>query len=81
MIGRSSQHSSLFFEQDMTLSRKHGRFSLEEDGQFYYYDLSSANGSWLKVVPNMPMRFEDGQIIKLGEAVQFKVHLGTASQL
>ena len=69
VIGRSSQHSTVFFEKDMTLSRRHGKFQREEDGRFYFYDLDSANGSWLKVTPNAPFRVEEGMVLKLGEAI------------
>ena len=51
MLGRSKKHSVVYFDQDKTLSRKHGKFEMNVDGHFYYTDIKSGNGSWVKLKP------------------------------
>jgi predicted component of type VI protein secretion system len=69
IFGRSQQHSMIYFDLDKTLSKRHGKFQMGKDGHFYYKDMGSLNGSWIKLKVNEPFRLEDGHILKMGEAL------------
>lgn len=69
LLGRSP-HSGLVLDSP-DVSRLHAKFSVE-DGQYYFYDLGSANGSLVNgkiVQPNQGHLLKPGDIIRLGEFV------------
>ena len=69
LLGRSP-HSGLVLDSP-DVSRLHAKFSVE-DGQYYFYDLGSANGSLINgkfVQSNQGYLLKPGDIIRLGEFV------------
>lgn len=72
IIGRrSSKHASsptpVFMLDDNRVSRDHLEILQQPDG-IYIRDMSSSNGSWLngKQLENYPVRFQDGDELRLG---------------
>lgn len=69
LLGRSP-HSGLTLDSP-DVSRLHGKFALE-NGQYYFYDLGSSNGSLVNgklVQPNHGYLLKPGDIIRVGEFV------------
>lgn len=69
LLGRSP-HSGLVLDSP-DVSRLHAKFSVE-DGQYYFYDLGSSNGSLVNgkiIQPNQGHLLKPGDIIRLGEFV------------
>jgi hypothetical protein len=76
LIGRresDDEEETSVILNDETVSRRHGKVILE-DRQFYYWDLASANGSFVVSRDGSkrrilePHRLEDGDTIDVGEA-------------
>ncbi|MDA7518001.1 FHA domain-containing protein [Akkermansiaceae bacterium] len=65
-IGRS-QRSDLLIEENNRVSREHGEIRREND-TFRYFDLNSANGSWIngkRLEPNQAQDLHHGSVIKV----------------
>lgn len=69
LLGRSPNSGLVLDSPDV--SRLHAKFAVE-DGQYYFYDLGSSNGSLVNgqiVQPNQAHLLKSGDIIRLGEFV------------
>jgi pSer/pThr/pTyr-binding forkhead associated (FHA) protein len=68
-VGRS-QNSGLVLDSN-NVSRLHGKFS-RQDGQYYFSDLGSSNGSMVKgelAVANQGYLLQPGDVVRMGEYV------------
>jgi len=52
------------------LSRRHGVF-YKKGNKFFYEDLKTANGSWVKIKTNDSIQLKDKMVLKFGEALQY----------
>lgn len=88
-LGREEQQADLVFDWDDFVSRKHAKISLE-DGQFYVWDLGSANGTWVNEqrVPRSrsggtdiaeAVRLNDGSVLRLGPNLRLRFRAGVAA--
>jgi pSer/pThr/pTyr-binding forkhead associated (FHA) protein len=70
-IGRARTGNQIVLE-DKFVGRQHGRIRFE-DGKFVYYDLGSANGSWVvndrgaRRPVRGPVALQDGDQLEIGE--------------
>lgn len=67
IIGRSS-HSD-FVIADKQMSGKHGIFELNDNGELFYTDLGSTNGSYLNSSQIHKIQFRINETLRLGNTV------------
>ena len=67
VIGRGNQ--AAFVLLDETLSRRHARLTLDDDGDLFIEDLNTTNGTRLngrRAPPGEPVRLSDADELELG---------------
>ncbi len=73
-IGRAAE--SGFPVDDITVSRKHVRVAIDQEGTVHITDLGSSNGTLVNgatIPARRPVRLEDGDRVQLGARVVFKL--------
>jgi len=73
LVGRSSSKkfktNGMSLSKDLEVSTTHGKFELHKDGNVYYTDTGSTNGSkvdGVSVEVDVPRRIETGTILLVG---------------
>ncbi len=67
IIGRRGVDADVEFNWDAAISRRHARIWMR-DGQLWFEDLGSRNGSWFNGIPvEGRLRLEPGMHVRVGE--------------
>lgn len=72
-LGRSTDNTHSI--HDATVSRRHAELTQDAEGRAWLTDLGSSNGTYIdgkRLVPNQPVRLEQGGRIQLGASIVLK---------